>query len=115
MPRPIPTDDTTRIAIAGAPFDTLFPAQFSGREAIGAVTELNLRATGATPAIALSGLTGQHATLSLKWSDSPRLIDAVCTRAGGTDRDRQSRRAHGVTPLRPESTCSVAAVMRLIL
>jgi type VI secretion system secreted protein VgrG len=81
MPRPIPTDDTTRLAIAGAPFDTLFPAQFSGREAIGAVTELNLRATGATPAIALSGLTGQHATLSLKWSDSPRLIDAVCTRA----------------------------------
>jgi type VI secretion system secreted protein VgrG len=63
--RPIPTDDTTRLAIAGAPFDTLFPAQFSGREAIGAVTELNLRATGATPAIALSGLT----------------IDAVCTRA----------------------------------
>jgi type VI secretion system secreted protein VgrG len=81
MPRPIPTDDTTRLAIAGAPFDTLFPAQFSGREAIGAVTELNLRATGATPAIALSGLTGQHATLSLQWSDTPRLIDAVCTRA----------------------------------
>ncbi|MGF7132932.1 type VI secretion system secreted protein VgrG [Paraburkholderia sp. EB58] len=79
--RPIPTDDTTRLAIAGAPFDTLFPAQFSGREAIGAVTELNLRATGATPAIALSGLTGQHATLSLQWSDTPRLIDAVCTRA----------------------------------
>jgi type VI secretion system secreted protein VgrG len=79
--RPIPTDDTTRLAIAGAPFDTLFPAQFSGREAIGAVTELNLRATGATPAIALSGLTGQHATLSLHWSDTPRLIDAVCTRA----------------------------------
>jgi type VI secretion system secreted protein VgrG len=79
--RPVPTDDTTRLAIAGAPFDTLFPAQFSGREAIGAVTELNLRATGATPAIALSGLTCQHATLSLQWSDTPRLIDAVCTRA----------------------------------
>ena len=81
MPRPLPTDDTTRIAIAGAPFDTLFPTQFSGREGIGAVAELNVRAVGATPPVALSGLTGKHATLSLKWGDNPRLIDAVCTRA----------------------------------
>jgi type VI secretion system secreted protein VgrG len=81
MPRTTPTDDTTRLAIAGAPFDTLFPTQFSGREAIGEVAELNLRALGATPAIALAGLIGQHATLSLKWGDNPRVIDAVCTRA----------------------------------
>jgi type VI secretion system secreted protein VgrG len=81
MPRSIPTDDTTRLAIAGAPFDALFPTQFTGREAIGAVAELSVRAIGATPAIALSGLTGQHATLSLKWGDIPRLVDAVCTRA----------------------------------
>jgi type VI secretion system secreted protein VgrG len=81
MSRPIPTADTTRLTIAGAPFDALFPAQFSGREAIGAVAELNLRAIGAAPPIALSGMTGQHATLSLEWGDAPRLIDAVCTRA----------------------------------
>ena len=81
MPRPIPTDDTTRLAFAGAPFDTLFPAQFSGREAIGAVAELSVRAIGAAPPVALAGFTGKHATLSLVWGETPRLLDAVCTRA----------------------------------
>ncbi|MEX3959681.1 type VI secretion system Vgr family protein [Trinickia sp. EG282A] len=81
MDRPIPTDDTSRIAIAGAPFDTLFPSGFSGREALSDVGELNVRAIGAAPPVALSGLTGQHATLSLVWGAAPRLIDALCTRA----------------------------------
>ncbi|MEQ5843494.1 type VI secretion system tip protein VgrG [Paraburkholderia acidicola] len=81
MSRPIPTDDTTRVAIAGAPFDALFAAQFTGREAIGAVSELSVRATGAAPSVALSGLTGRHATLSLQGNGTSRLIDAVCTRA----------------------------------
>ncbi|HVE07016.1 MAG TPA: type VI secretion system tip protein TssI/VgrG, partial [Paraburkholderia sp.] len=40
-----------------------------------------LRAIGAAPPVALSGLTGQHATLSLEWSTTPRLLDALCTRA----------------------------------
>ena len=79
--RPIPTDDTTRIALSGAPFDALFPASFSGRETLGALGELNLRAIGAAPPVALSGFTGQHATLSLEWSTTPRLLDALCTRA----------------------------------
>jgi len=81
MSRPVPTDDTTRIGIAGAPFDALFPASFAGREALSAVSELNVRASGAAPPVALSGLTGQHATLSLVWGDTPRLLDALCTRA----------------------------------
>ncbi|QYD71602.1 type VI secretion system tip protein VgrG [Paraburkholderia edwinii] len=81
MSRPTPTDDTTRIAIAGAPFDALFPASFSGREALSALGELNLRAIGAAPPLSLSGFTGQHATLSLEWDTTPRLLDALCTRA----------------------------------
>ena len=43
------------------------------------------------------------------------LGDAVYARAGGTDADGQSGRTHGVTPVRSESVCTVAAVMRLIL
>jgi type VI secretion system secreted protein VgrG len=81
MPRSVPTADTTRITLTGSPFDTLFPSGFSGREAIGAITELSARAIGATPPGALSGFTGQHATLSLPWGDTPRIIDALCTRA----------------------------------
>ncbi|WP_207005584.1 type VI secretion system Vgr family protein [Trinickia mobilis] len=81
MPRPTPTDDTTRITIAGTPFDALFPSGFTGREAISSVAELSVRATGASPSAALSGMTGQHATLSLVWGETPRLIDAVCMRA----------------------------------
>src|ERR1700754_35235 len=80
MSRPIPTDDTTRIALSGGPFDALFPATFSGREALSTLSEISLRAIGAAPPVALSGLTGQHATLSLEWSSTPRLLDALCTR-----------------------------------
>jgi type VI secretion system secreted protein VgrG len=81
MDRPIPTDETARIAIAGAPFAALFPSSFSGREALSEVGEVTVRAIGAAPPVALSGLTGQHATLSLAWGEHPRLIDALCTRA----------------------------------
>jgi type VI secretion system secreted protein VgrG len=80
MSRPIPTDDTTRIALSGGPFDALFPATFSGREALSTLSEISLRAIGAAPPVALSGLTGQHATLSLEWASTPRLLDALCTR-----------------------------------
>ncbi|HVE05968.1 MAG TPA: hypothetical protein VNE00_01830, partial [Paraburkholderia sp.] len=81
MSRPTPTDDATRIALSGAAFDTLFPASFSGHETLSALGEISLRAIGAAPPVALSGLTGQHATLSLEWSTTPRLLDALCTRA----------------------------------
>jgi type VI secretion system secreted protein VgrG len=81
MDRPIPIDDTARIAIAGAPFDALFPSAITGREALSDIGELNVRAIGAAPPVALSGLTGQHATLSFVWGAAPRLVDALCTRA----------------------------------
>ncbi|KXU86474.1 type IV secretion protein Rhs [Paraburkholderia monticola] len=81
MSRPTPTADSTRITLANAPFDALFPSSFTGREALNATAEFRVRAIGAAPPVALSGMTGQHATLSLVWGETPRVIDAVCTRA----------------------------------
>ena len=81
MSRPTPTADSTRITLANAPFDGLFPSSFTGREALNSTGEFRVRAIGAAPPVALSGMTGQHATLSLVWGETPRVIDAVCTRA----------------------------------
>jgi len=81
MNRPVPSDETARIAIAGEPFAALFPSSLTGREALSEVGEVSVRAIGAAPPVALSGLTGQHATLSLAWGENSRLIDALCTRA----------------------------------
>ena len=81
MNRPISADTDARISLTGSAFSTLFPASFDAREALDAPTALTLRAHGGLPPPTPSGMTGNHATLSLAWGESPRLIDVVCTRA----------------------------------
>ena len=81
MSRPVPTADNTRLSISGSPFNALFPFTLTCSEALSTVAELNVRASGAALPVALSSMTGQHATLTLAGATTPRVIDAVCTRA----------------------------------
>jgi type VI secretion system secreted protein VgrG len=81
MNRPISADTDARISLTGSAFSSIFPARLEAREALDTPAALSLHVQGGLPAVAPSTMTGNHATLSLAWGDSPRVIDAVCTRA----------------------------------
>ena len=81
MDRPVSTDTKARISLSGSAFGSMFPARLEAREALDTPATLSLRVLGSLPAAAPGTMTGNHATVSLVWGDTPRLIDAVCTRA----------------------------------
>ncbi|WP_233809734.1 type VI secretion system Vgr family protein [Paraburkholderia sp. HP33-1] len=81
MSRPIPADTQARMSLSGSAFTSMFPARLEAREALDTPSTLSLRVLGGLPAAAPATMTGQHATVSLAWGETPRLIDAICTRA----------------------------------